>query len=122
MHVIPEVPIYPVLEHATKSRKDSKLLAFQEHTQYVYSAMKNELIKILDEKKRKNEQSGLKKCKTEVVEGRPVEKILEYAESKGIELAIMGAPGRVAWPNWWRLVAFPGAVLERSKCPVTIVR
>ncbi len=93
MHIIPEVPIYPVVKHAIKSQKDSKLSAFQEHTQYVYSAMRNELIKILDEKKRENEQSGLKKFKTEVVQGRPVERILEYAESEGIELAIMGGTG-----------------------------
>jgi nucleotide-binding universal stress UspA family protein len=51
LHIIPEIPIYPVVEHAIRSRKDSKLSAFQEHAQYVYSVMKNEVIRILDEKK-----------------------------------------------------------------------
>ncbi len=51
LHIISEIPIYPVVEHAIKSRKDSKLSAFQEHAQYVYSVMKNEVIRILDEKK-----------------------------------------------------------------------
>lgn len=121
LHVIPEIPIYPVVEHAIKSRKESKLSAFQEHTQYVYSAMKNELIRILDEKKREYEQSGLKKFKTEVVQGRPVERILEYAESKGIELIIMGSTGLSGVAKLVALGSVSRGVLERSKCPVMIV-
>lgn len=55
--------------------------------------MKNEVTKILDEKKHEFEQIGLKKFKTDVVQGRPVDKILEYAESNGVELIIMGSTG-----------------------------
>ena len=93
LHVIPEIPIYPVLEQAIRSRKDSRLSAFKEHAQYVYSSLKNEVTKILDEKKHEFEQIGLKKFKTDVVQGRPVDKILEYAESNGVELIIMGSTG-----------------------------
>lgn len=63
LHVIPEIPIYPVLEQAIRSRKDSRLSAFKEHAQYVYSSLKNEVTKILDEKKHEFEQIGLKNSK-----------------------------------------------------------
>lgn len=121
LHVIPEIPIYPVIEHAIRSRKDTKLSAFQEHTEYVYSAMKNEVIRILDEKKRLYEQRGLKIFKTEVVQGRPVDRILEYAESKGIELIIMGGTGLSGVTKLAALGSVSRGVLERSKCPVMIV-
>jgi nucleotide-binding universal stress UspA family protein len=121
LQVIPEIPIYPVIEHAIRSRKDSKLSAFQEHAQYVYSAMKNEVIRILDEKRRQYEQRGLKEFKTEVVQGRPVDRILEYAETKGIELIIMGGTGLSGVAKLTALGSVSRGVLERSKCPVMII-
>ena len=121
LHIIPEIPIYPVVEHAIRSRKDSKLSAFQEHVQYVYSVMKNEVIRILDEKKLEYEQRGLKEFKTEVVQGRPVDRILEYAENNEIELIIMGGTGLSGVAKLAALGSVSRGVLERSKCPVMIV-
>lgn len=121
LHVIPEIPIYPVLEQAIRSRKDSRLSAFKEHAQYVYSSLKNEVTKILDEKKHEFEQIGLKKFKTDVVQGRPVDKILEYAESNGVELIIMGSTGLSGVAKLRALGSVSRGVLERSKCPAMIV-
>jgi nucleotide-binding universal stress UspA family protein len=120
LHVIPEIPIYPVIEHAIKTRKDSGLTAFQGHAKYVFSAMKNEVIRILDEKKRKYEQEGLR-FQTEVFQGRPVDRILEYAESNGIELIVMGGTGFSGASKLVALGSVSGGVAERSKCPVMIV-
>jgi nucleotide-binding universal stress UspA family protein len=61
LHVIPEIPIYPVIEQAIRSRKDSRVTDFEEHTRHVYSSMKNEVTRILDQKKREHEQRGLKR-------------------------------------------------------------
>jgi nucleotide-binding universal stress UspA family protein len=121
LHIIQEIPIYPVIEHSIRSRKDGKPSVFQEHAQHVYSTMKNEVIRILDRKKREYEQRGLKKFKTEVVQGRPVDRILEYAESNGIELIIMGGTGLSGVAKLVVLGSVSRGVLERSKCPVMIV-
>lgn len=121
LHVIPEIPIYPVIEHAIRSRKDSRFTAFREHTEYVYSSLKSEVTRIFDEKKHEYEQAGLKKFNTDVVQGRPVDKILEYAESKGIELIIMGNTGLSGVGKLAALGSVSRGVLERSKCPVMIV-
>jgi nucleotide-binding universal stress UspA family protein len=120
LHVIPEIPIYPVIEHAIKTRKDSGLNAFQEHTKYVYSAMRNEVIRILDEKKHQYEQQGVR-FETEVFQGRPVDRILEYAESNGIELIVMGGTGLSGLSKLVALGSVSRGVVERSKCPVMIV-
>ncbi len=123
LHVIAEIPIYPVIEQAIRSRKDSRLTAFEEHAQYVYSSMKNEATKILQEKKREYEQRGLKGFKTDVVQGKPVDKIVEYAESKGIELIIMGSTGLGGGlSKITALGSVSRGVLERSICPVMIIR
>jgi nucleotide-binding universal stress UspA family protein len=63
----------------------------------------------------------LKEFKTEVVQGRPVDRILEYAESKGIELIIMGGTGLSGVAKLAALGSVSRGVLERSKCPVMIV-
>jgi len=123
LHVITEIPIYPLMEHAIRSRKDSKLTAVEEHVQYVYSAMKDQAIKILDEKKREYEQrEGLKKIRTDVVLGRPIDKILEYAENKGVELIIIGSTryGTIA-KKLKLLGSVSRGILERAKCPVMVV-
>jgi nucleotide-binding universal stress UspA family protein len=121
LHVIPEIPIYPVIEQAIRSRKDSRVTDFEEHTRHVYSSMKNEVTRILDQKKREHEQRGLKRLKTDVVQGKPVDRILEYAESKGIELIIMGSTGLSGVAKLTALGSVSRGVLERSKCPVMIV-
>ena len=120
LHVIPEIPIYPIIEHMIQSRKDSRLTAFKEHSEYVYSAMKKEVMRILDEKKSEYEQKG-SKLKTEVIHGRPVDQILEYANSKGIGLIIMGGVGLSGVAKIRALGSVARGVLERSKCPVMIV-
>lgn len=120
LHIV-DIPIYPVIEQAIKSRKDSKLTAFDEHTEYVYSSIKNEATKKMDEKKRKYEQVGLK-IKIQVTKGKPVEKILEYAEKEGIELIIMGSTGLGGPSKLTALGSVSQGVLERSKCPVMIAR
>jgi len=120
LHVIPEIPIYPVIEHAIKSRKDIKFSALQEHAQYVYSSMKDGIVRKLDEKKAEYEKMGLR-IKTEVIQGRPVDKIVEYTEAEGIELIIMGGTGLSGLAKLTALGSVPRGVLERSKCPVMIV-
>jgi nucleotide-binding universal stress UspA family protein len=63
----------------------------------------------------------LKKFKTDVVQGKPVDKILEYAERGGIELIIMASAGLSGLSKITALGSVSREVLERSKCPVMIV-
>ena len=63
----------------------------------------------------------MKKFKTEVLQGRPVDRIPEYAETKGIELIIMGGTGLSGVAKLTVLGSVSRGVLERSKCPVMIV-
>jgi nucleotide-binding universal stress UspA family protein len=122
LHVIPEIPIYPVVEHAVRSRKDSRHTAFEEHIQFVYSALKEETAKILEEKKRKYEQEiGSKNIKIEVIRGKPAAKIVEYAKSEAVELIIMGSSGLTGMSRLMALGSVSRGVLETAKCPVMIV-
>jgi nucleotide-binding universal stress UspA family protein len=120
LHVIPEIPIYPVVEQVVRS-KDSKRPTFEEHIRYVYSALKEDVTKLLDEKKYKYEQEVRpKKIRTEVSLGKPVDKILEYAKSEEVELIIMGSAG-LSGIGKLVLGSVSKGVLERAKCPVMIV-
>lgn len=57
----------------------------------------------------------------DVVEGTPVEEIVEYAEEKGIDLIVVGTRGR-----GWLAHAFLGSTAEKlvrkAPCPVLTVR
>lgn len=122
LHVITEIPVYPVMERAIRSGKGPKLTAVKEHVQHVYSAMRDEAIKILDEKKHEYEQEGLK-IKTNIVLGRPVDKIVEYAESNGVELIIIGTGGYGGIAKKLKILgSISKGVLERAKCPVMVLR
>jgi nucleotide-binding universal stress UspA family protein len=120
LHIIQEIPVYPVIEHAIRSHKESRFTTFEEHTKYVYSSMKQEVIKILQEKNRKYEQLGLR-LKVDVIQGKPVDKILEYAEIKGIDLIIMGSTGLGGIAKLAALGSVSRGVMERARCPVMIV-
>jgi len=68
-------------------------------------------------KKHKYEQVGLK---IQLTKGKPVEKVLEYAEKEGIELIIMGSTGLGGPSKLTALGSVSHGVLERSKCPMMI--
>jgi universal stress protein A len=53
--------------------------------------------------------------------GRPVTKILEYAEDHGIDLIVIGSHGRTVMQKWWFGSVAQG-VLLRAVCPVMMVR
>lgn len=120
LHVITEIPLYPVMEHAIKSRKEERR-TLEGHVQHVYSALQNDAVKMLDEKKRQYAK-GLKGIKTEVVLGRPVSKIVEYAQSKGVDLIVMGSTGYGGIAKKLRILgSVSKGVLEKAHCPVMIV-
>jgi nucleotide-binding universal stress UspA family protein len=63
----------------------------------------------------------LKEFKTKVVQSGPVDRILEYAETKGIKLIIMGGTGLSGVAKLTSLGSVSRGVLERSKCPMMVV-
>jgi nucleotide-binding universal stress UspA family protein len=117
LHVIPDIPIYPVLEHAIKSKHEGQH-TFNEHVQFVYESMKSYVTKILEDKKSEYRQAGVT-IKTDVVQGKPVDKIINYA--KDADLIVMGSTGFSGISKLRALGSVSRGVLEKSECPVMIV-
>ena len=121
LHVVTEVPIYPIIENAIRSRKKSKITAFGEHVQNVYSAIKEETTRILEAKKQEYKGEGVDRIRIEILLGKPIDKILEYAASEKVELIVMGSTGLGSIAMRIFLGSVTRGVLERAKCPVTVV-
>lgn len=74
-------------------------------------------------KKRKyEEQLGSKNIRVEVIRGKPIAKIVEYAKTEAVELIIMGNTGLSGMSKLMALGSVSRGVLETAKCPVMIVR
>ncbi|WP_273849991.1 universal stress protein [Guptibacillus spartinae] len=61
------------------------------------------------------------KIKTKVLEGNPGNEIVEYADENDRDLIIMGSRGLNGIREWF-LGSVSHAVLQRSHCPVLIVK
>ena len=61
------------------------------------------------------------KVKTKVLEGNPGNEIIEYADENDRDLIIMGSRGLNGLREWF-LGSVSHAVLQRSHCPVLIVK
>lgn len=122
MSVIEEVPIYPVVEHVVRSRKDPNFKSFEQNVQHVYSSIKAYVAEILEEKCKKYQQRAGFKFKTEIVRGKPVAEILKYAEREHVELIVMGSAGLSRASILMSLGSVTRDVIEKSSCPVMIVR
>ena len=80
------------------------------------ASARGEMARLVDEKKLQRFNAH-----TEIVEGAPVEEIVDYAKEKDIDLIVLGTHGR-----GWLAHALMGSVAEKvvrkAPCPVLTVR
>lgn len=77
--------------------------------------------KTLNNAKRALESMGCRVAEISYVLGDPVERICEYAEEGGIDQILIGSHGRTGLSKLL-MGSVSVAVMERSKCPVTLHR
>ncbi len=69
----------------------------------------------------RDKQLGRFPAHTEIIEGAPVEEIVDYARDKNIDLIVMGTHGR-GWLAHALLGSVAEKVVRKAPCPVLTVR
>lgn len=120
LHVIAKLPLYPLME-IKESADAPRAAPLIEHIEKVHDEASKYIAQIMEKKIKRYESSGIT-IRTVVLKGVPVEKILEYAEKEKVDLIILGNLGWGEISKSKTLGSVARGVVERSSCPVTIVR
>ena len=138
LHVISEIPIYPIIENIRKSKSTGQTMTLREHANEVYSAMKNHAAEKLEEKRQEylsnkdieaqmHSASSISSTRSlnitpEVLLGNPANKIVEFAKDEQIDIIVIGNIGGTGISKVRALLgSVSRAVIEQSHCPVVVV-
>lgn len=105
LHVVPIIPITPMIDRPIRSQLNNELITLSEYTQELYKQMKERMIKILDDKKKEcmssvinSDSSTLSSSsrisvETAILVGDADDKMIEFANEKGVDLIVIGSRG-----------------------------
>lgn len=124
LNVISEIDIPPMREIILDRQfipKDEESSTIEEHKKNLFHQLKRQAKAILEYKKEKNKEDGIV-IDTVILYGYPSEKIIEFTKSEGVDLIIMGNIGLRRLSKIKALGSVSRNVIERSNCPILIVR
>jgi nucleotide-binding universal stress UspA family protein len=122
LHVLAEMPIYPLIGIKESSSGAPRLAPLVEHIKKVHDEAIKYIAQMIDKKGRKRYASLGITFRAEVLKGIPVEKIVEYAEKEKVDLIVLGNVGWGEISNSKTLGSVARGVVEIAHCPVTIIR
>lgn len=138
LHVISEIPIYPMFENIMKSKSSGQTMTLREHANEVYAAMKKYAADMLEEKTQKHlnnkdteaqmhPASFISSTRSlnitpKVLLGNPANKIVEFAKDEHIDIIVIGNSGASGISKVRTLLgSVSRAVIEQAHCPVVVV-
>lgn len=119
LHVIPEIPFFPLAGHTT-SPETGKPLPLGEYVKTIYEEVQRNASQMLKLKILTNSQSGIN-IEADVTVGDPVYRIVEYANNKNVDLIVLGSVGLGGFAKFKALGSVSRGVAERAGCPVLII-
>lgn len=126
LHVLPEIPVpYAFIGSPLRriSQKTGEVITIREHLKEVYQEMKENAIKMLDQKIRKHMiNTENMKVHPKVTIGYPADKIIEMATEGNVDLIVIGTTGLRGVSKIKALGSVARNISERAKCPVMLVR
>ncbi len=93
LHVISEIPMFPIIGDTSKSSETGSRPPITEHQRLIYGESQKYIERMLKLKAIAYEQLGLK-VSTEVLIGDPVKRVVEYSEKNAIDLIVVGSIGQ----------------------------
>jgi nucleotide-binding universal stress UspA family protein len=118
LHVIAELPLYPLLEMKA-STSPPRTASLIEHIGKVHDETGKYIAQMIEKKRKRYVSSGIT-FRSVVLKGIPVKKILEYAEKEKVDLIIIGSLGWGEISKSNTLGSVARGVVERAHCPVTV--
>jgi nucleotide-binding universal stress UspA family protein len=104
-----------------KSKKTGETIALREHIKELHQEIKENAIKMLDEKIKKFQNVENVSLQSKVLIGEPAYEIIKFANDKKIDLIIMGTTG-LGGIKKFVFGSVARNVSEKAPCPVMLVR
>ena len=121
IHVIPEIPT-PIFSKEIRSPKTGEIVTFSEYMVSLYQEMESDMREKIEKRKEKYSKHGLD-IEIYITIGSPIDKILNYATDKKIDLIVIGSIGVTGVSKFFKgLGSVSRNVSEKVTCPVLIVR
>ena len=121
IHVVPEIPT-PIFSRVIRSPKTGEVITFSEYMVSLYQEMESKMREKLEERKEKYRKYGFP-IEISITTGIPIDKILEYAIEKKVDLVVIGSIGVTGISKFFKgLGSVSRNVSEKVSCPVLIVR
>lgn len=124
LNVVSEIDIPPMYEIILDRQfipKEEEYSTLEEYKKILFHQLKKQAKAILEYKKEKNKQDGIF-IDTVILYGNPSEKIIELAANENVDLIIMGNVGLRRLSKIKALGSVSRNVIERSSCPILIVK
>jgi nucleotide-binding universal stress UspA family protein len=104
-----------------KSNKTGETIALDQYIKELHQEIKENSIKMLDEKIKKYEYVENVSLKSKVIIGEPADEIIKYANNEKIDLIIMGTTG-LGGVKKFVFGSVARNVSEKAPCPVMLIR
>lgn len=121
IHVIPEIPT-PIFSRVVRSPKTGEVITFSEYMASLYQQMESDIKEKIEDRKTKYSKYDLD-IEIYFTIGSPIDKILDYATYKKVDLIVIGSIGVTGVSKFFKgLGSVSRNVSEKVSCPVLIVR
>lgn len=121
IYVIAEMPT-PIFSRVIRSPKTGEVTTFSEYMSVLYKGMESEMRQKLEDKKKKYSSDDLS-IEIIITTGSPIDKIIECAINKKVDLIVIGSIGISGFSKFLKgLGSVSRNVSEKASCPVLIVR
>jgi len=120
LHVIQEIPMFPLISHTSMSAGTGLPQPFTEHVRMVYEESQKYVTQMLKLKAMPYKQAGVN-IETVVLIGNPVKKALEHAEKNNVDLIVVGSVGLSGFAKLQALGTVSRGIAERATCPVLVI-
>ena len=89
----------------------------------IYQQIKDNVYITLSKEQERCIKKGIKNTQIRILQGKPADKILEFARAESIDLVVMESSSRFKGISHFKILgSVSRTVIERALCPVLIVR
>jgi nucleotide-binding universal stress UspA family protein len=121
IYIVAEIPT-PIFSRVIRSPKTGEVTTFSEYMSVLYKEMESEMREKLEDKKKAYSSNDIS-VEIIITTGSPIDKIIECAINKKVDLIVIGSVGISGVSKFLKgLGSVSRNVSEKASCPVLIVR
>lgn len=122
LHIIQDLPITKAVLDKMISKNETENPSIDRCITSIYEEIRNLMNKDIDKKKQKYRRIEGIRIESDILQGDPANKIIEYVSNNMIDMIIMGSNGLYGLAKIKTLGSVSRKVSESVQCPIVIIR